>query len=438
MNTPLKHYLKCPTTWLTLALCAMVILYFGCALHKVNAEKKSAKRVSIASIDIDVSRLGPPALGAGLMHGPAPLLDSKTGKLIKKLHPVFWRTANSKTLKRAKKYGARRMLVVSDYWGYPQNGLPRGRPYDNPEKWQNFMTKAAHSHPDVHWIWDIWNEPDLSTFFDGTTKQYYSVFITADRILHKLRGPQVQVAGPSTAVFFMKGFTQFAEALMKANVKLEVLAWHENSVPAKKAYLITKHLKQARKRFIDNPKYAALGVKKLMITEYAGPDDWMRPAAIVAFRAALEAGHADAAARACWKISGKNMCGNGSMDGLIDPDREQPRAAWWTVRALVPQNDRRILTKQPEVWHVVANKHSLVLGSLKAEQTILHLHFKGLEQENGALRVCGRVIPDTGKKVVPKLPKQRCHNIYVKDHQAAAYWHAPPQGAALWLQYTAG
>jgi hypothetical protein len=390
---------------------------------------------AIVTVDVDLSKPGPAALATGFLHGPAPSLDSKAGRLVQALHPKLWRASwPVETLDRARQYGARPMLLISDYWRYPRNGNWR-KPYAQTSEWRDFNKLAAQKIRGNHWILDIWNEPNLKGFFDGTQQQAIDTFIAADRILHTQLGPDIEIAGPSLSHFDLEWMTRFAQTCIRAGVKVEVLAWHE-FVPAAQSQMITQHLNQARQRFIDNPRFVALGVKKLMVTETLRSSEWLRPASILAYREALEAGGADATARACWKwATGKSGCFDGSMDGLLT-DRDEPRAAWWAERVLVPMGDRRVKASASPHWHVIANKSSLILGTLNSGRTNLRIRIKGIEKAAGVLRICGWVIPDSGVLPVPQLFLSSCRYIRIENHSTIMSWPAPPSGAVLWFHFS--
>lgn len=52
----------------------------------------------------------------------------------------------------------------------------------------------------VTWYYEVWNEPNLAPFFDGTKSQYFELYrVTADAI--KAIDPRLMVGGPSTSNF---------------------------------------------------------------------------------------------------------------------------------------------------------------------------------------------------------------------------------------------
>jgi xylan 1,4-beta-xylosidase len=73
---------------------------------------------------------------------------------------------------------------------------------------------------------EIWNEPDLSGFWNGTAEQYYQLYkITAETI--KSYDPALKVGGPCTSsidnINFTSGFLSFVR---ENNVPLDFYSWH--------------------------------------------------------------------------------------------------------------------------------------------------------------------------------------------------------------------
>lgn len=395
-------------------------------------------RYSVALISVNLSQPGAAALHTGFLHGPAPAINTPRGQRINQLRPALWRAANANTLLRAPHYGAQPMVVLSDYWGYPLNGWKKhGVVYQQLPSWRKFVQLGARLAPSTPWLWDIWNEPDQPGFFDGSEAQLQQVFISAARTLRAQLGDQARITGPSLSHFDLPRLMRFARACIQAGVRVDVINWHE-FVPARHATQITWHLLQARAQFQNNPTYAALGVQQFMITETLNPSQWLQPAAIIAYRVAMEAGAADAFARACWHHHGHSSCWDGSMDGLLAANG-QPRAAWWTERALVPESGssatRRVQVDAPLAWQVVAQPRSLVLAQLTNESDAIRLTLAGIPAPVEKMQLCAQPIPDSGYAALPKLANPVCHTRRVKSGVTHLLLPAPPAGAALWVKY---
>ncbi len=74
--------------------------------------------------------------------------------------------------------------------------------------------------------WEIWNEPDLSGFWNGTAEQYYKLYeITAKTL--KSYNSSLKIGGPCTSSVTNENFTtRFLEYVTENNVPLDFFSWH--------------------------------------------------------------------------------------------------------------------------------------------------------------------------------------------------------------------
>ena len=74
--------------------------------------------------------------------------------------------------------------------------------------------------------WEVWNEPDLKGFWDGTTEQYYQLYnITAKTL--KNYNSSLKVGGPCTSSVFNVNYTiGFLNYVKENNVPLDFFSWH--------------------------------------------------------------------------------------------------------------------------------------------------------------------------------------------------------------------
>ena len=83
--------------------------------------------------------------------------------------------------------------------------------------------------------WEIWNEPDIPSFWTGTPEQYYKLYeITAKAI--KNYDPNVKVGGPVLAVHlpFLEGFLEYCR---NHKVPLDFVSWHMYSIQPSAVFL---------------------------------------------------------------------------------------------------------------------------------------------------------------------------------------------------------
>lgn len=193
-------------------------------------------------------------------------------------------------------------------------------------------------------VWDIWNEPDQpdKMFWRGTEAEYLEMFGRGAKALREVLGPQVKISGPCLTKYDVPYITRFLNFCKAEKITLDVLSWHElgvdSDIPS-----VTEHLRDARRRFVDNPAYRNLGIQRIQINESVGPSAKYMPAEILAYLNALERGGADGACRACWGDSrGVNTCYNATLDGILTPDSHQPLAAWRAYKVYAESVSSRV------------------------------------------------------------------------------------------------
>jgi len=74
--------------------------------------------------------------------------------------------------------------------------------------------------------WGIWNEPDLSGFWNGTAQEYYALYETTARTL-KEYNESLKVGGPCTSSVLNENYTTaFLEYVAENSVPLNFFSWH--------------------------------------------------------------------------------------------------------------------------------------------------------------------------------------------------------------------
>ena len=74
--------------------------------------------------------------------------------------------------------------------------------------------------------WEIWNEPDLKGFWNGTAEQYYRLYETVARKL-KEYSPSLRVGGPAVSNILNEDYTPgFLDYVVRNNVPLDFFSWH--------------------------------------------------------------------------------------------------------------------------------------------------------------------------------------------------------------------
>lgn len=98
------------------------------------------------------------------------------------------------------------------------------------EKWNDFIKKFAEHLIDRYgkeevetWEFEVWNEPNLNYFFDGTQEDYFTLYENTARSLKSV-DEQLKVGGPATSVnAWIPEFRQYCES---RNVPLDFITTH--------------------------------------------------------------------------------------------------------------------------------------------------------------------------------------------------------------------
>jgi len=101
-------------------------------------------------------------------------------------------------------------------------GVPR-----HSADWRRFVTRAAKRYRGRIAVWEVWNEPNLTRFWQGTQQQYWDlVLIPAADAIHKT-DPKAKVAGPGLAHVASREWHRWLlETLRRAGDRLDVVTHH--------------------------------------------------------------------------------------------------------------------------------------------------------------------------------------------------------------------
>ena len=316
----------------SIALAGLVAaVALGVLLAGGDDEQESSRTTRPADATVTVS-LGERVQTRGSMNGFIHSLDDEAppASRVAPLAPRLWRSDGVRApIDRAAAFGARYQLVLSDLWGYPQsdwNG--RGPPWRDLGAWERFVRGTARAYRGRPVTWDIWNEPNDPGFWSGGRRRFFQVYSLANHVLREELGGAVAIGGPSVSRYAPRWLRAFLDHCLAERCRLDFLAWHENLTPSDPLGSISVHLADGRVRFVEEPRYAAIGLRAIHINEYVGREDRHMPGEAVAYLQELERGGADLAARSCWS---REDCSPAGLDGLLTPGGS-PRAIWWTHR----------------------------------------------------------------------------------------------------------
>ncbi|MBU3666374.1 MAG: hypothetical protein FGM15_10940 [Chthoniobacterales bacterium] len=288
-----------------------------------------------ATVDF-ARRINPPLL-SGFLLG----LDVKDflkgppdDAMVTPLRPKHWRV-RSEWAERVAGWGAKPIVLCSE-GRYP----PAAAPWSDGYKfWREHVTGLAKKHGSAV-VYDIWNEPDMGSFFldwpDATFEKFLETFKEAHNAI-RAEVPDAVISGPSLSASYppyrLRQFLEFCKAnkLTVQALALHMLDRDDVGLDAMKA-----EIARIRTEFIGNPQFAPVGVREIHVNEYAAPGDpSYRPASILAILAAMEESGVTAACRSCWDhpdAPGINSGFDGTLDGLLTHDTRQPRSVWWAYK----------------------------------------------------------------------------------------------------------
>jgi hypothetical protein len=406
-----------PRAW---TACALAVAALGGSAPGAAAEPV---------ITVDFGHSYPARSVVGLLHG----MDAAQppDRLVRPLLPRSWRgDLYSTPYERVLGFGARYIVVVSDLWGYPgANWYGRRPPWEDLDAWAAYVRGLARANRGHRLVWDIWNEPDLPYYWNGTMAQFHATYRVAYETLRAELGPRAVIGGPSVSRFRWSWLVGLLEYCRRADCEVNALSWHELPGDSPGIAAISSHLRRARSWLLRNPAYVVLGLRELHVNEAVGPGDQLYPGEQVAYLAELERGGARAATRACWpEPSGMDNCRARSLDGLLDPLSLRPRAPWWVtawyargvgarvsarvtggaVAALATR--RSLLRRRAEVLIGAYDPHD---GTPPAPASV-RVELAGLHRVR-ALRGSARVgvaafhLPDAG--AAPASPQETAHQI---------------------------
>ena len=236
-----------------------------------------------------------------------------------------WNATRAQIL-RTNALGGTFILLVHDLWG--ADGAPISRfPGDNGDwtDYDNFLTRLVN---DVRAIgvpveWDIWNEPNITLFWNRPISQYFELWRrTYDRIraefpTHLIVGPSCACV-PSTTHAFWNQYLDFVRA---TNTVPDIVSWH--SLPGDPVANVAAANATLDPRGIPHPR-------PYQINEYAAPDQ-QNPSGGAWYISRLERAGADGL-RANW-AGGQNL--HNDLASLLvrnSAGQHLPRGEWWTYR----------------------------------------------------------------------------------------------------------
>ncbi|WP_158273831.1 ricin-type beta-trefoil lectin domain protein [Micromonospora sp. RP3T] len=227
--------------------------------------------------------------------------------------------------RRTAALGGTFVLLDHDLWGADGAAISRF-PGDNGD-WSDYDRFLDRLFADVRAAgitvqWDIWNEPNISLFWNRPQSQYFELW---RRTYQRIRAtfPGMLIVGPSCAcVPSTSGWwTQYLDYVKANNVVPDIFSWH--SLPGDPVANVATANQTLDSRGIPHPR-------PHQINEY-GASNQQNPAGGAWYLARLERAGADGL-RANW-AGGQNL--HNDLASLLTRNSSgqyQPRGEWWAYQ----------------------------------------------------------------------------------------------------------
>lgn len=201
---------------------------------------------AVPSVDYGAIRLW----DAGVSWG---LVEQRRGK--------FWWAGLDRAIAAATTQGAQVLYVLGSTptWAAAnrsQGTYPNKGAASNPRRmtdWRRWVTAVVRRHGASIDAYQVWNEANLPTFWQGTPRQMARLTLEANKIINRL-DPTAKVVAASSTVRLTSAFNRFFPAYLKelrrVGWPVDVFAIHtygpSTATPAKRASYIAKARKELR------------------------------------------------------------------------------------------------------------------------------------------------------------------------------------------------
>ena len=265
-----------------------------------------------------------------------------------------WNATRAQLL-RTNALGGKFVLLAHDLWGADGAAISRF-PGDNGDwtDYNNFLTRlfADVRATGVPVEWDIWNEPNITLFWNRSQAQYFELW---RRTYQRIRTafPNQLIVGPSCACVPSTGgwWTQYLDFVRANNVVPDIISWH--SLPGDPVANVATANTTLDSRGIAHPR-------PYQINEY-GASNEQNPGDGAWYIARLERAGADGL-RANW-AGGSNL--HNDLAGLLTRNSSgqyQPKGEWWVYSFYASQTGQIVSTTPSTSYDGFATKTS---GSAK-------------------------------------------------------------------------
>ncbi|SED05168.1 Glycosyl hydrolases family 39 [Amycolatopsis tolypomycina] len=260
-----------------------------------------------------------------------------------------WNATRAQLL-RTRSLGGRFVLLVHDLWG--ADGYPISRfPGDNGD-WSDYDAFLTRLINDVRATgapveWDIWNEPNITLFWNRPQSQYFALW---QRAYQRIRAafPAQPIVGPSLAGVPSTSagwWTQYLDFVRGSNTVPDIVSWH--SLPGDPVANVAAADASLGARGIPHPR-------PYQINEY-GASNEQNPGDGAWYIARLERAGADGL-RANWASGGNLHNDLGNLLVRNSAGRYLPKGEWWAYRFYAAQAGQIVSSKPSPAYDPFATK----------------------------------------------------------------------------------
>jgi hypothetical protein len=253
-------------------------------------------------------------------------------------------------LTRTRALGGKFVLLAHDLWGADGAAISRF-PGDNGDwtDYNNFLTRvfADVRATGVPVEWDIWNEPNITLFWNRPQSQYFELWRrTYQRVRAEL--PGTVIVGPSCACVPSTGnawWNQYLDYIKANNVVPDIVSWH--SLPGDPVANVAAANTTLGSRGIPH-------ARPYQINEYGAPDE-QNPGDGAWYVTRLERAGADGL-RANW-AGGSNL--HNDLANLLTRNsagQYLPKGEWWIYRFYAGQTGVSVGTTPSAGYDAYATK----------------------------------------------------------------------------------
>ncbi|GGU15607.1 RICIN domain-containing protein [Lentzea flava] len=235
-----------------------------------------------------------------------------------------WNSTRAQLL-RTRSLGGEFVLLPHDLWGADGYAISRF-PGDNGNwtDYDNFLTRliADVRATGVPVQWDLWNEPNITIFWNRPQSQYFELW---RRTYQRIRAefPTHLIVGPSCACTPSTGgwWTQYLDFVRSNNTVPDIISWH--SLPGDPVSNVQVANQTLDSRGIPHPR-------PYQINEY-GASNEQNPGDGSWYISRLERAGADGL-RANWASGGNLHNDLGNLLVHNSAGQHQPKGEWWVYR----------------------------------------------------------------------------------------------------------